>query len=77
MLGSDLLDLALRYYIRIVGLELATLGLILGSDLFKHDLRWLGHINLVDEQVLKGHFHTYLRVNIFPNITVMIFIGSA
>ena len=53
MLGSDLLDVALRYYIRIVGLELATLGLVLGSDLFKHDLRWLGHINLVDEQVLK------------------------
>ena len=53
MLGSDLLGVALRYYIRIVGFELATLGLILGSDLFKHDLRWLGHINLVDKQVLK------------------------
>ena len=52
MLGSDLLGVALRYYIRIVGFELATLGLILGSDLFKHDLRWLGHINLVDKQVL-------------------------
>ena len=61
MLGSDLLDLALRYYIRIVGLELATLELILGSDLLKHDLKWLGHINLVWKQVLKQHFHTYLH----------------